>query len=411
MKKNVIILGEEYWFEIKTKSINFVKAKYLLEQLENNDKYNYYILKNPGELLEKIDELGRDNIYAIFLFQDILSDSFLNKIPIYQMKKLIKNLVKKDNINVYPGISVTDMFGGKKYYDILVKKIQYSALPHSRVVVLKNFNAETDNTNLTKLLYKESHELLKRFKKIIIKKGYSYEGKQVQFIDREIINDKKKFQEKVNKLDKKKYFGVKADASMWENKIDRYYILQGNNEVIKEASNEYRVYFFNGKAKYIAWADNVPNQCTADVETTTVEDFDYHKKDIVNDKGYRILNTKMENIDILNSYNPSLGTEILRFAKKVYQDFLPYFWINKPTEHPIMFRIDISYAEDKLFMDEHSINVEGFDTPIRLYINEMEIDPTNYFYNNILCKKNKEINAKSIQIHMGTLINKYLRKM
>tara|TARA_B110000977_G_C11078526_1_gene492030 strand:+ start:1383 stop:2618 length:1236 start_codon:yes stop_codon:yes gene_type:complete len=411
MKKNVIILGEEYWFEIKTKSINFVKAKYLLEQLENNDKYTYYILKNPGELLEKIDELGRDNIYAIFLFQDILSDSFLNKIPIYQMKKLIKNLVKKDNINVYPGISVTDMFGGKKYYDILVKKMQYSALPHSRVVILKNFNAETDNTSLTKLLYKESKEMLKRFKKIIIKKGYSYEGKQVQFINREIINDRKKFQEKVDKLDKKKYFGVKADASMWENKIDRYYILQGNNEVIKEASNEYRVYFFNGKAKYIAWADNVPNQCTADVEKKTFEDFDYHKKDIVNDRGYRILNTKMENIDILNSYNPSLGTEILRFAKKVYQDFLPYYWNNKPTEHPIMFRIDISYAEDKLFMDEHSINVEGFDTPIRLYINEMEIDPTNYFYNNILCKKNKEINAKSIQIHMGTLINKYLRKM
>ena len=29
---------------------------------------------------------------------------------------------------------------------------------------------------------------------------------------------------------------------------------------------------------------------------------------------------------------------------------------------------------------------------------------------NILCKKNKEINAKSIQIHMGRLINKYLKK-
>ena len=51
-----------------------------------------------------------------------------------------------------------------------------------------------------------------------------------------------------------------------------------------------------------------------------------------------------------------------------------------------MFR-DISYAEDELFMDEHGIDVDGFDKPIRLYINEMEIDPTNYFYNNILCKK------------------------
>ena len=90
----------------------------------------------------------------------------------------------------------------------------------------------------------------------------------------------------------------------------------------------------------MAWADNVPNQCTKDVEITTEDtEFDYKIKDIVNDKGYKILNTKMDNIDILNSYNPSLGTEILRFGKKVYSDFLKYFWKDKPTKHPIMFRV------------------------------------------------------------------------
>ena len=162
----------------------------------------------------------------------------------------------------------------------------------------------------------------------------------------------------------------------------------------------------------MAWADNVPNQCTVDVEKTTENsEFNYRAKDTVNDKGYKILNTKMENIDILNSFNPSLGTEILRFAKKVYNDFLKYFWKNKPTENPIMFRIDISYAEDKRFLDEHSIDVDGFENKIRLYVNEMEIDPTNYFYNNILCKKEKDINAKNIQIHMGKLINNYIKKI
>lgn len=411
MKKNVIVLGEEYWFNVKTKMYDFVEAKYLLEQLENNNKFNYFILKNPGELLDKINELGEENIFAIFLFQDILSDSFLNKIPLYQMKKYIINLQKKHNIHVYPGIGVTDMFGSKKYYDILVSKMQYSALPHSRVVVMKKFNNNTDNKILLKKLHNESKMMLKTFEKIIIKKGYSYEGKQVQFIDRNTINDMKLFTEKIEKLDKKKYFGVKTDASIWENNIDRYYILQGNNNVIKEASNEYRVYFFNGKAKYMAWADNVPNQCTDDVEIYSDDEFSYKPKDIVNDKGYKILNTKKENIEILNSFNPALGTEILRFAKKVYTDFLKYFWHDKPTEHPIMFRVDISYADDKIFMDNHSIMVDGFKKPLRLYINEMEIDPTNYFYNNILCKKNKDINAKNIQIHMGKLINNYLKKL
>ena len=46
--------------------------------------------KKSRELLEKIDVLGRDNIDAIFLFQDVLSDSFLNKMPIFKMKKLLK---------------------------------------------------------------------------------------------------------------------------------------------------------------------------------------------------------------------------------------------------------------------------------------------------------------------------------
>jgi hypothetical protein len=411
MKKNVIVLGEEYWFNVKTKMYDFVKAKYLLQQLESNKKFNYFILKNPGELLDKISEIGEENIFAIFLFQDILSDSFLNKIPLYEMKKYIITLQKKHNIHVYPGIGVTDMFGSKKYYDILVSKMKYSALPHSRVVVMKKFNNMTDHSKLIDELYKESKILFKTFDKIIIKKGYSYEGKQVQFIDKSIISDKILFTEKIEKLDKKKYFGVRTDASIWENRIDRYYILQGNNNVIKTESNEYRVYFFNGKAKYIAWADNVPNQCTDDIEIYSDEEYEYKTKDNMNERGYRILNTKKDNIDILNSFNPSLGKEILRFGKKVYYDFLKYFWKDKPTEHPIMFRVDISFAIDEPFIDEYSINVDGFSKPIRLYINEMEIDPTNYFYNNILCKKNKDINAKNIQIHMGKLINNYLKKL
>ena len=63
--------------------------------------------------------------------------------------------------------------------------------------------------------------MLRKFDKIIIKKGYSYEGKQVQFITKDIIKSKKKFMEKIRKLDNKKYFGVKTNASKWEIGIDR----------------------------------------------------------------------------------------------------------------------------------------------------------------------------------------------
>ena len=39
--------------------------------------------------------------------------------------------------------------------------------------------------------------MLKKFSKIIIKKGYSYEGKQVQFIDKKLLMIKINFKKKL----------------------------------------------------------------------------------------------------------------------------------------------------------------------------------------------------------------------
>ena len=47
---------------------------------------------------------------------------------------------------------------------------------------------------------------------------------------------------------------------------------------------------------------------------------------------------------------------------------------------------------------------------VRLYINEIEIDPTNYFYNNLLCKNNKDINNKYLQELFGNVINRYITR-
>ena len=93
--------------------------------------------------------------------------------------------------------------------------------------------------------------------------------------------------------------------------------------------------------------------------------------------------------------NKSLTAEILRFAKKAYKEFLPH--LNKldkersnQKKDPIIIRFDIGYATDKLFQDKHSVKVDGFENPVRIYINEIEIDPTHYFYNNMLCKTKKK---------------------
>ena len=152
---------------------------------------------------------------------------------------------------------------------------------------------------------------------------------------------------------------------------------------------------------------NIPTLCTSDYERET-DKLDYSSADNNNDEDYEALNKDNNNIQKLNNLNPALGKEILRFAKKVYDDYLKIFWKNDLIKHPIIFRVDVSYALDEEFIDEHAIEIPGFDSKVRLYVNELEIDPTNYFYNNLICKKEKELNTKYIQLLTAKLINEYI---
>ena len=145
-KKFIIILAEEYWHDVESNNYKFIKAKYLLNKIKENNDYDIKILKHPGELLSSIDRLGKSNIKSIFIFQDIFSDSFLNKISISEMKKKMKSLQDDHGVNIYPGIDITDRFASKRYYLDLVNDMKYSALPGSRVykILYENNN---DNQN------------------------------------------------------------------------------------------------------------------------------------------------------------------------------------------------------------------------------------------------------------------------
>ena len=406
-KKHIIILAEEYWHLVQTPKHKFIEAKYLLNEIKNNDRYTITILKTPKELLSAINSTGKNNIRAIFIFQDIFSDSYLNKKTIKQMKEMMYELTNKFNINIYPGIEMTDTFASKRYYLDLINKMPYSALPGTKVFKV-DYKGGKDNYIKTQL-FQLSEEMLKTFDKIVIKKGYSYSGIQVRTFNKDLLNDKNKFFKRLEQLDFKFFFNQGTNAKFWEKDITRYYLLQGYNSVIKNRINEYRVFFFGGVAKYIAWGDDIPNLCTVDYESDT-DSFNYSEID-TNDTDDEVLNKERRNINKLNNFNPSLGKEVLRFAKRVYQDYLKIFWKNNLVEHPIIFRVDVSYALHPSFIDEHAITIPGFDSKVRLYVNELEIDPTNYFYNNLICKKEKQINSKYIQLLAGQLINEYIKKL
>lgn len=368
--ENIIILGEEYWFQ-KEKS---KEANYLLEYLitNRNKKCLYIILKSPSELIPMINHIGITNIKAILLFQDVLSDSYLNKKSIKEMKNFLKNL-QNNNIHIYPDPEIIDIFASKKYNLTLKNELPWAQLPHTEVYNISNYTSHQE-----KIIYKKLYEIVTKlwsiFQKVVIKKGYSYEGKQVKIFSKETIKNYDQFKEKAIKLNYKKFWGVGSNSVKIDHGITRYYIIQGFNKIVSKRINEYRVFFHNGKVKYIAKGDNIPNTCIKDSLTIPLEN------------------------------------EIINFAKKLYKIYIPLFW-KGITKHPILFRIDVSYAVDDHFQDKYSINIEGFEKPIRIYANEIEIDPTSFFYNTFTCLKSKKFSNKSIEEDMGNAITKYIKKI
>jgi hypothetical protein len=364
MKKTIIILGEEYWFE-KVNTI-FTEATYLLKKLKKyqDKRFNYEIIKTPTELLPIINKIQIQNIRAIFLFQDVISDSYLNNKTINEMINYL-NYLQSNNIFIYPPPNIINNFGSKKYNYYIPK---WAQLPYTKTVFFKNYNP-SDEYKIYKTLWFNLNQLWIHFNKVVIKKGYSYEGKQVITFNKENIKDFKEFKNKAFKLNFKNFWGRKLNANSIDKDTDRYYIIQPFNKIITKRENEYRVFFHNGIPKYIAKGDRIPNVCTNDINNNLV----YH---------------------------------VIKFAKKLYKEYIPTIW--KLDRQPILFRIDVSYAIDPNLQDEYSINIDGFDTSIRLYANELEIDPTSFFYNAFECKTLNNFSSKLIQKNFAKYLIKYI---
>jgi len=368
--KNILILGEEYWFKKESNPL-FTESTFLLNYLgkKKDKRYNYIILQNPQELTKKINEIKKENIKAIFLFQDVLSDANLNNFTILEMKKYLFSL----GVFIYPPVDIIDMFGSKNYNNILNIKLKYASLPHTQVLKFTNYKPYQDEKIITQTMYKVVEKLFKIFQKIVIKKGYSYEAKQVKIFNRDNIVDFYDFKHKVRTLNYKEFWGKKINAINMDKGIDRYYIIQGFNKVVTKRKNEYRVFFHNGRAKYIAHGDKVPNYCL----------------------------TNKENSDLL--------VNIVKFAKKLFKDYIKIVWTQDRL--PILFRIDVSYAIDPEFQDEYSIKIDDFDTPVRIYANELEIDPTSFFYNRFICTNDETFTSQKIQENLAKYLNKYIKSL
>jgi len=374
MRKNIIILGEEYWFAKKDEPY-YTEASELIKYLEDHRdmRFDYNIIKSPAEFITTIEKLGEDTIRGIFLFQDVLSDSNLNNKTIMEMKELVARL--SNDIYVYPPLDIIDTFASKNYNKTLNEKLPWAALPKTRVLFFPNYMPTDENRILTKIWF-TLQDMWKTFEKVVVKKGYSYEGKQVKTFAKDKFKDFHEFREFAKKLNYKSFWGQGTNSIKIDKGITRFYILQGFNKVVTKRENEYRVFFHNGNPKYIAYGDKIDNTCLIDQVKKPLEQY------------------------------------VISFARQLYKKYIPLIW-NLPRK-PILFRIDVSYATDPEFQDDYSQKVPGFETPVRFYANEMEIDPTSIFYNKFNCSESlsgKKFDSDMIQRNMGKYISKYIKSL
>jgi hypothetical protein len=370
---SIIILGEEYWFG-HPDNPKYPPSTVLLDRLiKNKDpRFNYIIIKNPGELVSTINKTS--DIKGIFLFQDVISDCYLNNMNIAGMKKYLYSLVDK-GIYIYPPINIIDTFGSKRYNQMLNDMFAYAGLPKTRVIEIKNYYPNREE-EVVKTLWKNTQEMYNDFDKVVIKKGYSYEAKQVKTISKNTVKSYEEFKERAKGLNYKKFWNRGSNAITLDKGANRYYIMQGFNKIITKGQNEYRFFFHNGKLKY--FTDSAGD----------FSKFNICKEDI---KKYPLVYA------------------MKKFAYKIFKDIMRTIWPLK--RKPILFRVDVSFAIDDIFQDKYSINVEGFEKPIRIYANELEIDPTNYFFRLTKCEGNDKITTETLQRNFAKYINRFIKKM
>ena len=376
----------------KNKSNNR-ESEILINLLKQIKKYNFKIYQNKIEFYTALKNINKVKLKCVFIFQDILSDCNLNVVNIKEMIDYMKFLNDKHNICIYPKIEDMNFFASKKYYSLLKKNMNYSILPSLEVIEIKDFSKDKLINLLNKIEF-YAGRLFKKFDHVLINKGYN--SKKNIILSRGILNCRKKLIQKILYLEDANL--IEKNVSLdCESNVSKVYIIQGFYNIKKKNRiSEYKILFLNGNQKYISLGDNFPNLCVEDVYCNINKNYDSD-----NLSSNLIIDNIINN---LNNVDKEITKYVLAFSKIVYKDFINTYFRGK---HPLIFNLNISWSDYKGVQDKHTLYLKESKKWIRLYINDLDLRPKNFLYDNILSKNNESINS-NIQNDLLKLIFNYL---
>ena len=300
----------------------------MVRKMKEALKLEVILVRKYRSVLKLIEE-HKQNLYGVYFFQDMITDSYLFNKSIGSMLSTLVEL--QSQVKIFPDLKLTNWFSSKAYMATLPSKYN---LPYTKTFLIP---PSVDPTaQIWAYLQTLSH-----LSKVVIKKGYSYETMSVQKVKLPIPQHE--LQKGLKEINWIYNYDREIDMRLYEKGCDKVYIVQPWNRVVKNRENEYRYFFVQGKpVDFFSHGYGEKHSCV-----------------------FTCPHTK----------------PLQALAQDVFHNFVlphcPYI--------PAVLRIDMSYTKDPLLQDDQSLVVKG--EKIRYYVNEIEIQPSFFFDTEVDCGK------------------------
>jgi hypothetical protein len=327
--RNIVIIVSEH-ISFKSSGGSYIIRDLFVSNLQNAG-YEPVFIDDPKDFFTIINKYI-DRIIFMFIFQSMLDIGWLfekNLIDMYWMFDELKN----KGISRYPILNDAMTFNSKVYSKMMEDKYPECSMPQSKTIFYPVWCSDKYDEYEKKIIERLNELKELGHEKAVLKKGFSGEKHGRRFVD---LNNPHKYKSIIKSLEFTDDLGMYTNNGKYDEGCFRIVIIQPFNKVISQRDNEYKMWYLNKKFSGM-----------------------YH----------------LGNNKILYHYDDPFLNKLKEFGDKVVNNFVKDICKKVPR----ILRVDVSWVSDDKLMDKHKFNLN--DKNYRLYINEIEVQPTFFFKN------------------------------
>lgn len=368
---------------------------FLLDKLTKKiEELGYDVILLKEDFPNEVKKINRDRKIDVILdFSEIYARFAKETRKEMNLEETIKLYIdcEKNGTKIYPPTKSHNLIVSKKYM-LALNNENKIILPHGKAYLLKPENDNSSSSIHNNVIWDEISDHLYGLKNMfdysIIKVGYSGELVDIFFVnnnDKEIGKDEIIYRfpsDQIISLKELEKVKNLYNKYVEEEGVELVVIIQPFNEIVADRHNEYRLWYLDGK-----FVGYFCHGIIKDKETGSIKKID---------------NIKYDKNDQIHKSLVELGDYVYKFINKEMKKEL-----NDDNFELLATRIDLSYAVDDKYFDEHVMEIEN--KKYRFYCNEIENLSGTYYLNiPIIDKKTgKKYDTREFQNKLvDILINK-----